>query len=324
MFFRGARQGHNDWWLYLVGIIIVALGYFIGQIPLTAVIMAKVASGESDVDLASLAESLDFTAVGIHPVLGFALALVMFLFALLALFLVVRKMHNRPFATLIYGSGRIRWSRFFVGLAIWFSLSVIAELGWYFFHPEDYTWQFDGTSFGLLLLTALVLIPFQASFEELFIRGYLMQGIGNATNSRLVAVLASSALFTGLHMMNPEVGAFGLYTMIFYYTVVGIFLAVITLLDDGLELAMGVHTATNLYGSLVISFEGSVLQTPTLFRLENPDARMMLVMSIVAAGLFIAWGAKHYRWPSARWAFGPVRLPESADIVSQSIEDPSA
>ncbi|MEZ5032292.1 MAG: hypothetical protein R2787_12895 [Saprospiraceae bacterium] len=35
-----------------------------------------------------------------------------------------------------------------------------------------------------------------------------------------------------------------------------IFPRLLTVMDDGLELASGVHTATNLFGSLVITFDG--------------------------------------------------------------------
>lgn len=49
-----------------------------------------------------------------------------------------------------------------------------------------------------------------------------------------------------------------------YYLGAGLFLALLAIADNGLELSIGIHTATNLFGSIVLKYEGSVLQTETL------------------------------------------------------------
>ena len=84
--------------------------------------------------------------------------------------------------------------------------------------------QFEASSFFILVIIALALIPFQASFEELFVRGYLMQGIGLGTRSKVIAMVVTSFLFASLHLMNPEISEFGMSTMVTYYVLVGLFL----------------------------------------------------------------------------------------------------
>ncbi len=296
MFFQAAARGSNSWWLYLSGIIIVALGYLLGQVPL-GVITLWAAREQGNLGLVQeFAETMDFSVLGLDTNVGFALALIMFLGALLGLWIVIRYLHQRPFLSLVNAPGKIRWSRFFWGAGLWIVLGLLAEGVSWVINPEAYHLQFEAGSFFILVVIALALIPFQASFEELFVRGYLMQGIGLGTHSKVIAMVATSFLFAGLHLMNPEVTEFGMTTMVTYYVLVGLFLAVLTVRDDGLELAMGVHTATNLYGSIFITFEGSALQTPALIRLDVPDVQIMLLMMVLSATLFLIVASRKYGW----------------------------
>ena len=69
-------------------------------------------------------------------------------------------------------------------------------------------------------------------------RGYLLQGIGITTKSRFLAFTIPSILFGLLHFANPEIDKLG-NTFIFAYLIMGFFLGLITLMDEGLELALG-------------------------------------------------------------------------------------
>jgi hypothetical protein len=59
-------------------------------------------------------------------------------------------------------------------------------------------------------------------------------------------------------LANPEVEA-GFLLVALYYFGFGAFLAWVSLRDGTLELAFGAHAANNLYGAVVLSFEGSAL-----------------------------------------------------------------
>ncbi|MCF8237853.1 MAG: CPBP family intramembrane metalloprotease [Saprospiraceae bacterium] len=315
MFFQAAANGSNSWWQYLFGIVIVALGYLLGQVPL-GVVTLWAAEKQGDLSLVQeFAVTMDFSVLGLDPNLGFALALTMFLGALLGLWIVIRYLHQRPFLSLINHLGKIRWSRFLWGAGIWLVLGIVAEGVSWIINPEAYHLQFEAGSFFMLLVIALVLIPFQASFEELFVRGYLMQGIGLGTHSRVIAMVATSFLFAGLHLMNPEISEFGLTTMVAYYVLVGLFLAIITVMDDGLELAMGVHTATNLYGSILITFEGSALQTPALIHLDVPNVQIMLLLMVLSATIFLLLASKKYGWAAWTKLSSPMITARPDEIV---------
>src|SRR5690606_5499249 len=103
------------------------------------------------------------------------------------------------------------------------------------------------------------------TFEELFFRGYLMQGIYMFCAVRIVPFLLSSILFGLMHISNPEVENMGIQIMIIYIGS-GLFLGALTLLDDGMELAIGYHAANNFVRCLFFTLKKTVFQTTSIFR----------------------------------------------------------
>ena len=77
---------------------------------------------------------------------------------------------------------------------------------------------------------------------------------------------------------------------------VGFFLAIITLMDDGLELALGVHIISNIYASLFVTYQGSALKTAALFRIKDLNPELMLAGYFICALLFMAIISKKYMW----------------------------
>src|SRR5690554_7784922 len=50
-----------------------------------------------------------------------------------------------------------------------------------------------------------------------------------------------------------------------YYIGCGFLLGIMTLMDDGLELALGFHAANNLIGALIVTSDAAVFQTDAIF-----------------------------------------------------------
>ncbi len=117
---------------------------------------------------------------------------------------------------------------------------------------------------------ALILTPIQTTAEELLFRGYLLQAMALLTRDRPGLVLASSAVFVLPHLGNTEMSV-GFAPMALYYFVFGVILAIITLRSNGLEMAMGVHAAINLHGTLLFDCAKSSLATESLFYGGEPD-----------------------------------------------------
>ena len=109
----------------------------------------------------------------------------------------------------------IDWKRFFFSFFLWGSITTLMILALYFTQPENFAWNFNSDKFFTFLVLAIILIPMQTSFEEYLFRGHMMQGIGLATNSRLVPLIVTSVLFGLMHIANPEVDKIGYIIMIY-------------------------------------------------------------------------------------------------------------
>lgn len=108
-----------------------------------------------------------------------------------------------------------------------------------------------------------------------------MQGLGFYTKSRAVPFLISSILFGLMHAANPEVETLGNITMV-YYIGTGFFLGILTLMDNGLELALGFHAANNLIGALLVTSNWSVFQTHSiLIDISNPEAGFDIFLPVL-------------------------------------------
>lgn len=313
-FFNYARSGNNAWHLYLIGILVTLGCYFVGQLPLTMLLVWKVSS-QTDLgpdDISAFQDNMDFTKFGIDPNLGFFLMILIFFFAMAGLYFAA-KIHGKTFIRFITPRPDIRLNRIIFGFLFWALLILLAESITYWMDPSVYTFRFSVGRFLPLLLISLLFLPVQTSFEEIFFRGYLMQGIGFWSGSKWVAMLVSSLLFASMHGMNPEISQFGFWTMMFYYVSAGLFLALITVIDDSLELALGVHAATNMLGATLITYKGSVLQTDALFMAEEIKPWVMILSFYVSAFIFYWICSVRFAWPPLATILRPIRYTDDTN-----------
>jgi uncharacterized protein len=190
----------------------------------------------------------------------------------------------------------IDWKRIMTSFTIWGLFLIVTTLISYYTLPGDYVWNFKLDKFLVFLALAIVLIPMQTSFEEYLFRGHLMQGLGLATNTRWVPLLLTSFMFGIMHIANPEVEKLGLIIM-FYYIGTGLFLGIITLMDEGMELALGFHAANNLIGALLVTSDWSAFQTHSILKeTAEPDAGLQIFMPLVILFILILIFAKIYKW----------------------------
>lgn len=200
--------------------------------------------------------------------LTFASFLIPFAFLMLFLLLWVKFVHKESILSLITSRKKIDWERVFYSFFLWTIALVGITLISYVTDSESYTIQFEWSKFLGLFLIALFLIPIQTSFEELFFRGYLMQGTYMMFGKRMISLVLTSVIFGLMHAGNPEVEAMGPQIMIMYIGS-GFFLGLLTLFDEGTELALGYHAANNLIGCLLLTSTDSVFQTSSIFKFHG-------------------------------------------------------
>jgi hypothetical protein len=314
MFLQNAHLGSNKWWQYLVTLLMVVGGTIIGQLPLVAITIWMSTNGMASAgEIAEMSNQLDFSPVGIDKNLTLILVLLAFVFALLALRLGVIKIHKKPFNALITPASAINWRKIYFAFGVWMALTILCEIGFYLKEPTNYTLQFEGLDFVILLLICIFILPLQTSFEELMFRGYLMQGLSLISPFRWIPLLLTSVFFGALHFMNPEVAEFGLGISMVYYIGTGLFLGVLTLMDDSLELALGIHAATNIYSALFVTFDASALQTAALFHTGSINMPLMLAGFVISALLFTGIVARKYGWQDWSKIYGRIEKPLSSE-----------
>ncbi|MFL1011592.1 CPBP family intramembrane glutamic endopeptidase [Flavisericum labens] len=300
MYIAQAFKGLYDWWRYVLGVGIIFMAWqFIGMIPLGGAIALKVFAGapsQIPTDIPQMIELLGSN-------LFLFLMLISFAFGLLGVFLSTKLLHQLSIKHLTTTRNKIDWKRFWFIFILWGLVSSSFVLLDYFLSPEDYQLNFQLQPFLILAVIAILLIPLQTSFEEYFFRGYLMQGLGVVFKYKWVPLLITSIGFGLMHIVNPEVEKLG-YIIMVYYIGTGLFLGIITLMDEGLELALGFHAANNLFTALLVTADWTAFQTHSILKDLSDPSEMALteifvpVFVVFPILLFIL--SKKYKWNN--WA----------------------
>ncbi|TAH52807.1 MAG: CPBP family intramembrane metalloprotease [Chloroflexota bacterium] len=213
---------------------------------------------------------------------------VSFLGVWLGLWLTVRFIHQRAFRTLVTPAPKISWRRIAQGFFVWLALIALAQVVEFVIYPERAQFTFDPSKWILFLPFVLILTPIQTSAEELLFRGYWLQGTGRLTRNVIVLCVINGILFGLPHMLNPEVMANPNDTLVLFlnYFVTGAALALYTLRDNRLELALGAHASNNLFAALAVNYKDSALTTPALFTNSTLDAYFGFVMLMLVSVAF--------------------------------------
>lgn len=261
MYIAQAFNVLHDWWRYLVGIFIIVIAVIVGQVPFTiAVFLKAFKNGES---VFGMDESIMMTLL--EPNLNLFLMLLSFAAGLIGLILVAKYLHNQSFTHLTTSRKKIDWKRFWFIFFVWGIVSSSFVLLDYYTKPEDYIVNFNLVPFLILCVIAIVLVPLQTSFEEYLFRGYLMQGLGVIFKNKWVPLITTSLVFGLLHIANPEVEKLG-YVIMVYYIGTGLFLGIMTLMDEGMELSLGFHAANNLFTVLLVTADWTAFQTHSILK----------------------------------------------------------
>ncbi|MGQ3089174.1 lysostaphin resistance A-like protein, partial [Flavobacterium sp.] len=276
---------------YIVGSLIVIAASFVGQLPFViAIAMKAMSKGEIPTDEAEMLRYLDLN-------LTLFLILLSFAFALAGLWIVVKKMHHQEFREIITSRPKIDWKRVLFAFVIWGIFSVAMILLVYFTEPGKYILQFNPSKFIILAIIAILLVPVQTSVEELIFRGYLIQGFGLLAKNRWFPLIMTSVIFGVMHIANPEIKQMG-YIALVYYIGTGFALGIMTLMDEGTELALGFHAANNLTAALLVTADWTAFQTHSIFKdVSDPSAGLDIILPVVVIyPLLLLLFSYKYKW----------------------------
>jgi membrane protease YdiL (CAAX protease family) len=272
---------------YLGGSFIVFLAALLGQIPMS---MAMMFSGKMPQSTQEMYQVLDSNVF-------LFLSLFSFVCVFFGLYFVVKKLHHQKFISIITSRASIDWKRIFLSFGVWSMVSLLVFFGTYLMDSSTIVFQFKLVPFLILFLITLVLMPIQTTTEELIFRGYLMQGFYNLSQNKWFPLLMTSLIFGTMHILNPEVDKMG-YLILVYYIGTGLFLGIITLMDDGTELALGFHAANNMIASLLVTTDFTVFQTPSIFKdISEPSLNFEIFIPVfIVFPALLYFFSKRYKW----------------------------
>jgi len=305
MFIQQVFKFKYDFWRYLIGVVIIIIAVIAGQVPLGVAVLL-----EGGYEMVNMTEMQMLQLLDSN--LSLFLILLSFAAGLGAIFFVVKVLHSQPIKALTTSRKKIDWGRFFFAFGLVAIFAIATTLVDYYSNPQDYVVNFQPKPFFIMLVIAVIMIPLQTSFEEYLFRGYLMQGIGTLFKNRWSPLIITSMVFGSLHFFNPEVTKLGNIIM-FYYIGTGFLLGIMTLMDDGMELALGFHAGNNLITAVLVTADWTAFQTNSILKdISEPSAGWdILIPVMVVYPLFLFIMAKKYGWKD--WGnrlFGKVEKPE--------------
>lgn len=293
-FIDKAKDGNNSFSSYLLGIVLIISVYLLGSYFLILDLQWNFGiesfDGISQKEIVRILGNNRFLAWLIVP----------FLFVALFLVIHTKFVHKRTVLSIFSGRKNFDWKRVLFSFSLLFSvLSLFLFIQ--FLSSDSLIFQFNLQKFIPLFFIAIFLLPIQTSCEELLFRSYILQGIKMRTKKNSVAVLISGLMFGAIHIGNPEIAKIG-YHIIVYYMLVGVFLALISLFDNGIELALGYHAANNVFAALMITNNWQAFQTDAVF-MDISDPGMGLdtifgILFILPLVFFIFY--KKYKWHSLK------------------------
>jgi membrane protease YdiL (CAAX protease family) len=298
--------GKNSLWRYVLMFAAVLIASnTIGGIPLI-VAMALRSASDPDILGKISANPNDIGALGLNPDFGFFAMLFPFIIGLLTFSLLVRPLNGRTLRVTINGTSSFRWNRFIISAFIYGILSALYLFVYLKADPSNFRINNTSSTIIPLILISFSFIPFQAAFEEVLFRGYLMQGFSVLMRNRWMPLVLTAFLFGLMHSFNPEVEEFGFFSMMPQYVLFGLIFGVITILDDGIEAAIGAHAANNIFLCIMVTNRASALQTQAVYEQINIYPWIEFGGLLISGVIFLLILKKVFKWGSFSRLFSKV------------------
>ena len=296
-FLDNVKKGKNTWWSYLITISSSwVVGTIIAGILFSFIISSYfIFTGNLNMDdVVNIMTNFES-----NPVTFFLLIFLSFTFSTILFYICVKFIHKKSLMSLINASKekdisgrsiswikRIRWDRIIKGGLIWLIFLSITQIIQYAYNPNSFSINFNIANIALMILLFIIAIPIQITFEELFFRGYLNQAISLKIKSPIVIILISSLIFSMGHIVNGGNNVIFMIQNVSITFMIGIILSGFTLVDNGIELAIGAHLTNNFFALLINSAEGSLGGFNTIIQTVESDPIVELLFSIITLLIF--------------------------------------
>jgi hypothetical protein len=276
-----ARAG---WWRFATGILLIAAVWVLGSI-LAVVVVAFLdlqVAGIGDAD--ALETSLDAMEDADGPVAVMAL-LASFFGVWIGVWIVGRLLSKQPFGTFFSPDRRIHIGLFLKAAAFGGSIALVfsaIEL----LISEDVRTGLDFDQWAVILAPLIALTFVQATAEELFFRGYLLQQLAVRSMHWLVWAALPSFLF-GVGHFSPDLPDGGGYYYVALTFLTGLVFCAMVWRSGSLWPAIGLHVSVNVVSMTVLGIDGIVSGTQLWVTSETDIAPIMQIDLVMVALMLV-------------------------------------
>lgn len=185
---------------------------------------------------------------------------------------------------ILWGAG----SMIFIFLVLFLTGNV--EMKYSLGHPQ---WSMD----LLYMLILMILVGFS---EEMMSRGYTMTVLQRQTGKRWLAVGVSSIIFAVMHLLNPNVSAFGILNLVLF----GVVAAFMYIRSGSLWMPIAYHASWDYFEGNVFGFANSGNTMTSLYPFANIKSNLLTgggfgpeggILVTVALLIMLIWLLKVYK-----------------------------
>jgi len=183
-FLDNALQGKHTKGSYLLTIGITLIGGTFASILFIVLLMVAYVLTFRTPGLESQINLLLYNPLLLLVIIGVSYGIFALLF-----YLCIRLIHKKKFISLINTGKKINLIRILKGAGLWASIMAIYTLISLIYNDGSLSFNFNPVPLLYLLILSFLVFPLQASFEEIFFRGYLMQGLGLLSEKPVVPLI---------------------------------------------------------------------------------------------------------------------------------------
>ncbi len=179
--------------------------------------------------------------------------------AVALLILLMMRIHQRPFSSLLTSRPQLDMNRLAFGLIVSAGLLFgLAALGIWLLYDMPLIWAWNGGKKGSEILGQLIFFPISIIAYDLFFKSYILQGLTQWLRKPLSAILLTTLIIWLVGHSYLLWGFFsgnlgGVEWSWFFnsYIFVTFFLLILVVLDEGIELALSFSLGQVLYACLI-------------------------------------------------------------------------
>ena len=284
-FIKQAEKGKNSWWRWVIVLIIGILPYLSG---LYNCYFAPEVFSKSMEELIHYKgdKNVLFFYAGVLNIIFFIIFLLSFKF-----------IQKRKILTVLTSRKKFDFKRLISGLISFGAISIVLMVSTCVIYYENIYLNYKPEAFFKLIALALFIFLFSFVLEEVVFRGFVIQLLGRFTKSKILIVLGSVIFYSLVTSANIMVYTVG-YEFLIANFILGFFLALIVVLDGGLELVFSITCLNKILPNVFLANDWYPLKLDTLLINKVPYDFYtgILLPTIAIFSCYIFLLSQKYKW----------------------------